>query len=66
MRLEMTQDYADKSYVAECVETGAYVDPQRLSARLRERVDAQALRQRPIIAGREHYYVADVIAELDP
>lgn len=62
----MTQDYADRSYVMQCREDHAYVDPMRLSEALRERVDAQIGRQRPIVDGREHYYVADVIAELDP
>ncbi|MFG6535225.1 hypothetical protein ACGYK5_15450 [Sulfitobacter sp. 1A16787] len=59
----MTQ--ADRLYVMHCAETGAYVDPLRLSARLRERVDAQALRQRPVVDGREHYYVSDVLVEFD-
>ncbi len=59
------QGYASRLYVMMCAETGAYVDPAKLPARLRARVDAQALRQRPIVDGRAHYYVADVIAELE-
>jgi hypothetical protein len=59
------QDYACRLYLLECSETGAYVDPQRLSAPLRERVDAQVARQRPIVDGREHCYVSDVLEELD-
>ncbi len=55
----------DQTYLRECSESGAYVDPQRLSAQLRERVEAQVLRQRPIVNGKEHYYVADVMAEID-
>ncbi|MFG6574166.1 hypothetical protein ACGYK6_16455 [Sulfitobacter sp. 1A15333] len=59
------QDYACRLYLLECSETGAYVDPQRLSAPLRERVDAQVARQRPIVDGREYCYVSDVLEELD-
>ena len=55
----------EQKYLRDCSRTGAYVDPQRLSAQLRERVEAQVLRQRPILNGKEHYYVADVIAEID-
>ncbi len=56
----------EQTYLRDCARTGAYVDPQRLSAPLRERVEAQVARQRPIVAGKEHYYVSDVTAEIDP
>lgn len=56
---------AEQTYLRDCLETGGYVDPQRLSAQLRERVEAQVLRQRPIVDGRIHYYVSDVVAELE-
>jgi hypothetical protein len=55
----------EQTYLRDCSRTGAYVDPQRLSAQLRERVEAQVLRQRPIVNGKEHYYMADVIAEIE-
>lgn len=58
------QNYTSRLHLLECAEIGAYVDPDRLPAELRERVDAQALRQRPVVDGREYYYVADVMAEL--
>ncbi|WOI30754.1 hypothetical protein [Sulfitobacter dubius] len=59
------QGYADRLYLFACSEAGTYVDPQRLSAPLRERVDAQVARQRPLINGREYYYANDVEAALE-
>lgn len=55
----------EQTYLRDCSSTGAYIDPQRLSVQLRERVETQALRQRPIVDGRIHYYVIGVVAELE-
>ena len=55
----------EQTYLRDCSRTGTYVNPQRLSAQLRERVEGQILRQRTVVKGRAFYYVADVFAELD-
>ena len=55
----------EQAYLRDCARTGEYVDPLRLSAQLRKRVDAQALRQRPVVDGQEYYYITDVFTELD-
>ena len=55
----------EQTYLRDCLRAGTYVDPQRLSAPLRERVKRQILRQRPVVEGQVYYYVADVFAELD-
>ncbi|MEQ5829346.1 hypothetical protein J3456_18530 [Sulfitobacter sp. NFXS29] len=55
----------ERMYLRDCYRAGSYVDPKRLSAPLRARVDVQVARQRPVIDGREYYYVTDVFEELD-
>lgn len=55
----------EQTYLRDRSRTGAYVDPQQLSAQLRARVEGQVLRQRPVVEGQVLYYVADVFAELD-
>lgn len=65
-RMKLADLHAEEqAYIRDCSRTGAYVNLQRLSAHLRERVDAQALRQRPVVDSREHYYVSDVMAEFE-
>ena len=55
----------ERTYLRDCYRAGSYVDPKRLSAPLRARVDVQVARQRPVIDGQEYYYVTDVFEELD-
>ena len=55
----------ERTYLRDCYRAGSYVDPKRLSAPLRARVDVQVARQRPVIEGREYYHVTDVFEELD-
>ena len=55
----------ERTYLRDCYRAGSYVDPKRLSAPLRARVDVQVARQRPVIDGQKYYHVTDVFEELD-
>ncbi|MEP2981735.1 MAG: hypothetical protein ABJP08_00480 [Roseibium sp.] len=53
-----------QSYLHNCLEAGAYVDPLRLPEDLRLMMECQISRQRPVKEGLELYYVQDVFEAL--